>query len=63
MPRYKALYKSGAEATMRTQFYGKVDYRHSELGTTDYFRRIIAIFVVHMSFLVADPSFVSLRSE
>lgn len=54
MPRHKELYKPGAEATMRTYFYGKVDHRYLELVTIDYFHRIIAIFVVRMSFPVAE---------
>jgi len=31
-----------------------VDYRHLELATADYFRRIIAIFVVRIGSAVAE---------
>jgi hypothetical protein len=31
-----------------------VDHRHSELGTTDYFYRTIAILVVRIGFAVAE---------
>lgn len=50
MTRHKVLYKSGAEATMRTYFLGRRDYRYLELATADYFCRFIAVFVVRMSF-------------
>ena len=50
LPQHKALHKPGAEVTMRTEFLGRVEHKHSKLAIADYFPRIIATFVVRMNF-------------